>query len=265
MFNKKASLILALLILNITSFLYCQDNKEKAKEYYQQGDIYYQQGMYKEAEERYQKALSLLEEDKKTAPLAEEYIISAEDELAINVWQNANLSQESVTVRPDGKITCFLIGEVQVAGRTIPQVQQEIEERLKEYIKYPKVSIAVRRVGGKRILILGEIQQPGIHELTSTKTILELIGKAGGFTPDSVASSVLLIRGELDKPKVKRLNLTKALKGDLRQNVVLQAGDIIFVPKKFIANLNYFVTMTLGPILSSTGAYTDLRDFNRKK
>ena len=72
---------------------------------------------------------------------------------------------------------------------------------------------------------------------------------SGGFTSDAVVSSVILIRGGLMKPKGRRLNLTRAIdRGDYRQNVALQSEDIIYVPKKFISNVNWAVTKIVGPI-----------------
>jgi protein involved in polysaccharide export with SLBB domain len=91
--------------------------------------------------------------------------------------------------------------------------------------------------------------------MAGQKTLLEAIGLAGGFTRDAVASSIVLIRGGLVDPHAQRINLSKALKGRdfIRQNVVLQAEDVIFVPKKFIADVNYFLTQITGPL--SQGSY----------
>jgi hypothetical protein len=64
---------------------------------------------------------------------------------------------------------------------------------------------------------------------------------------------------------VKRLNLSRALKGDLSQNIVLESGDIVFVPKKFIANLNYFMTEVLGPVLQGSAAYNSFKNWNKNQ
>ena len=84
---------------------------------------------------------------------------------------------------------------------------------------------------------------------------MEAIGRAGGFTAHAVPSSVILIRGGLESPEGKRLNLSRTInKTDMSQNVALQPEDVVYVPKKFIANVNYAVTQILGPV--SQGAYT---------
>ena len=250
---------------------YAQNNREKAQEYYQQGNIYYQQARYKEAQEEFQKALDLLnnieevppsqpEEQKEPETPPEqkeskgqlEYVIGEEDILFIAVWQNPDLTQDAI-VRPDGKISFPLIGDVLTKGRTVSELDQEVTKRLKEYIRQPEVSISIKKLGGNKVMVLGEVSKPGVYAVTGTKTILEAISLAGGFTKDSVASSVVLIRGGFESPQAQRLDLSKALTGGARLNVALVTEDIIFVPKKFIANVNYFLEQIIGPL--SKGAY----------
>jgi protein involved in polysaccharide export with SLBB domain len=91
--------------------------------------------------------------------------------------------------------------------------------------------------------------------MSGQKTLLEAIGMAGGFTRDAIASSIVLIRGGLSNPRAERINLSKALKGKdfIKQNIVLQAEDVVFVPKKFIADVSYFLGQIVDPL--SKGAY----------
>jgi len=268
-----------------------QTLEEEARNYYQLGNLYYQQGKYRDAQEQYQKALEMLKdkeqilltrqrdagasaaqqkpaaiESAKPAPGTErkfaEYLIGEEDVLAIAVWQNEDLNQEAI-VRPDGMISFPLIGDIRAAGLSIPQLDLEITERLKEFIKLPEVSISLRKVGGSKVIVLGEISRPGVYNVAGTKTILEAIGQAGGFTPNAVPSSVVLIRGGFKDPKAERINLSKALKGrDVnKQNVVLQATDIVFVPKKFIANLNYFLSQVVEPLAQGVYMHKTIDDW----
>jgi polysaccharide export outer membrane protein len=250
-------------------------DKQMASDYYRMGNLYYQQGRYKEAQEQYEKAMEFMkkgaaeknakareektkEEPKKTTSDSEkkeaknsfyEYKIGEDDNLKISVWQNADLDQEAI-VRPDGMISFPLIGDVKAVGLTIPQLDQEITKRLSEFVREPEVSISLRRIGGNRIILLGEVSSPGVYTLPGNRTILELIGKAGGFTRDSVPSSTILIRGGLSNPVPQRLNLSKVLNGKefSKQNIILQAEDIVFVPKKFIANLSYVLGQILSPV-----------------
>jgi len=185
---------------------------------------------------------------------AVEYVIGPGDTLYIFVWQNPDLNQE-VIVRPDGMVSFPLVGDVLAAGMTITQFDQELTDRLKEYVKYPEVSISIRKLGGRKVIVLGQVENPGVYSVTGARTILEAIGLAGGFTDHAVSSSVVLIRGGFSNPEAKRINLAKAIKkGDSNQNIPLESEDIVFVPKKFIANLNYFLSQILDPI--SKGVYT---------
>ncbi len=183
-----------------------------------------------------------------------EYIIGTDDILFISVWQNKDLDQE-VTVTPDGKIAVQLIGEAQAQGLTVSQLDQLLTEKFKEYLKYPEVSVTIRKIGGKKIILLGEVINPGVYTMTDKSSVLELIAKANGYTKDAVISSVVLIRGGLQKPVGYRLNLVKALKkGDLSQNMALEPEDIIYVPRTFISNVSYVMNQVLSPI--SQGLYT---------
>ncbi len=272
---------------------YCQDSnlKADARMHYDMGNIFYQQGRFQEAQQEYQKAMDILKTNglssapdkvsavKEKLPVKvkltsagggkikprtaiTEYTIGEEDILKISVWQNPDLDQDSI-VRPDGMISFPLIGDVEVRGLSITELTEEITRRLSEFVKSPQVSISLKKMGGSKIVVLGEVTKPGVVSVTGAKTALEAIGQAGGFTKDAVASSIVLIRGGLLQPQPQRLNLSKALKGRevLKQNVSLQSEDIIFVPKKFIADLNYFLGQILDPV--SKGVYTanELKDY----
>jgi polysaccharide export outer membrane protein len=273
-----------LLISSVLISVYAQDTQQDAKDYYNLGNIYYEQGRYKEAEELFQKALDLLKEKEAAAvtpaqpvkpeskelealetlpeekPVvakvmaATEYIIGEDDILQISVWQNPDLNQE-VGVRPDGKISFPLIGDIQASGLSITALDQRVTERLREYIKYPEVSISIKKIGGSRVVVLGQVSNPGIYAVAGRRTIMEAIAMAGGLTRDAVASSAILIRGGFAAPNAQRINLSKLLKGDLRQNIILESEDIVFVPRKFISDVNYFLSQILDPL--SKGAYTN--------
>jgi polysaccharide export outer membrane protein len=184
-----------------------------------------------------------------------DYLIGPQDVLSISTWQDEDLNAE-VIVRPDGKIYLRLIGEVQVAGKTLAELNEIINRRYNSYIKSPEILVTIKQFGGTKVIILGEVESPGVYRPIGRVGILEAIAMAGGFTDDAVLSSVIVIRGNLDNPEKMRLNLTKAItKTDLSQNIAVKSNDVIYVPKKFIANIAYFFDEYLGPILStaSTG------------
>lgn len=188
-----------------------------------------------------------------------EYTIGEGDELYISVWQEENLKAEAI-VRPDGKISFPLAGDIPAAGLTFSQLNEEVTQRIKKYIKYPEVSVTLRRLGGKKVIVLGEVVSPGVRSVTGKRTVLEAIALAGGFTPHAVPSSVILIRGGFQNPKGKRINLSRAIdKSDMTQNVTLEPEDIVYVPKKFIANVNYALTQIIGPLSHGAAAVRDIR------
>lgn len=277
----KTNIVSVFLILIVTvSMAIAQTSNDVARDYYKRGNIYYQQGMFKEAQEEYNKAMEILtnrsekvSQEPATASAVEqpaapavaasppgqvynatEYVIGDDDVLHLSVWQNDDLNME-VVVRPDGKISFPLIGDVIARGMTITQLDEEITRRLSEYVRSPEVSISLRKIGGSKVIMLGEIQKPGVYSMAGQKTLLEAVGLAGGFTRDAVSSSIILIRGGLVNPSARRINLTKALKGKdfIKNNVVLQAEDVVFIPKKFIADVNYFLGLIVDPL--SKGAY----------
>lgn len=280
----KIIFLILLLIGGVCVFVYSQEkNEEDAKYLYRLGNVYYQQGRYKEAEDLFQRALDLLKEKEAAAatpskPIkpeskeakaqetgpeqkpavaevraATEYTIGDEDVLHISVWQNPDLDQE-VIVRPDGKISFPLIGDIQASGLTIPELDGEITRRLTEYVRFPEVSISIKKIGGSRVIVLGQVSSPGIYAVAGKRTIMEAVAMAGGLTRDAVPSSTILIRGGFAAPNAQRINLSKLLKGDLRQNIVLESQDIVFVPRKFISDVNYFLSQIIDPL--SKGAYT---------
>jgi len=248
--------------------------KEKAQQHYRLGQIYYEHGLFTEAKQEFKKALDIIdklhpneakkqtvdnENIKTNIPQSEktsgkEYIIGVGDVIEVSVWENPDLNKE-VIVRPDGKISFPLINDVHAEGSTISQLDKEITEKLKDYIKYPDVSVSLKKIGGSRIIVLGEVGSPGVYSLEDRKTVLEAIALAGGFTKDAVLNSVIVIKGGFVHPKAIRVNLASALrKGLLKEDIGLSAQDIVYVPKKFIANLNYFLKQFLEPI--SRGVYT---------
>jgi polysaccharide biosynthesis/export protein len=284
----KSAILFLLMVLVTPGLINAADDAEQAKDYYRLGNIYYQQGRYQEAEEQYQKAMDSMKTNDLTAAAAQEkhqpvvknqsstlpyqpapaavpaqqvkpagtveYVIGDEDVLYIAVWQNPDLTQD-VIVRPDGMISFPLIGDVQATGLTITQLDTVVTDKLKEFIKYPEVSISIRKIGGSRVIILGQVTTPGVYSVSGKRSIMEAVGMAGGFTRDAIPSSTILIRGGFSGPSAQRINLSQVFKGDLSKNITLQSQDIIFIPRKFISDLNYFLSQILDPI--SKGAYTN--------
>jgi len=164
-------------------------------------------------------------------PVSDDYIIGPSDVLAINVWKDVELSR-TVPVRPDGKISLPLIGELQVSGLTALQVQRMVAERLKEYISNPEVTVIVQDVKSRTFVILGKVTKPGSYELGKPTTVLEAIAIAGGFLDFAKSNKIYIIRPTGNGlSETLHFDYKRVIKGrNPEQNVELKSGDTIVVP-----------------------------------
>ncbi len=169
-----------------------------------------------------------------------EFILGAGDEVEVSVYRHDDLNKK-VRIPPDGISTFPLIGEIQTKGTSIHQLRKKIKESLSVYLVDPQVSLEISSYKGQKIFILGEVNNPGVYQIDTPTTIIEAIAKAGGYTLDGKYSSVVLVRGGPEKPDLKRLDLKKTFTtGDISQNVFLKSGDVVYVPRTFIANVDRF-------------------------
>lgn len=180
-----------------------------------------------------------------------EYYIAVGDIMEVFVWQNPDLSKE-VIVDPDGKISYPLIGRIQAAGLTIAQLEAKITEGISEYVKQPRVSLMMKKFGGNKIIVLGEVGYPGIYTYTGTINLIEAIALAGDFTDKAHMDSVIVVHGNLkENPQVRRINMVKVItRGTARGKIILEPNDVVYVPKTFVANFNKFLA-DIGPLMGA--------------
>lgn len=158
-----------------------------------------------------------------------DYRIGPEDMLEISVWREEDL-QRQVLVRPDGKISFPLAGDIPAAGRTTEQVQQDISERLKRYIPEPVVTVTVVTIGGK-IYVIGQVSNPGAYVIGRYVDVLQALTLAGGLTPFASENKIKVLRREGGQEVVFPFEYADVKKGkNLEQNVILRSGDTIVVP-----------------------------------
>jgi len=159
------------------------------------------------------------------------YVIGANDVLAVNVWKEPDVTR-SVPVRSDGKISLPLAGELQAAGQTPRQLEQEITKRLQSYISDPEVTVIVTESKSQKINVLGMVARQGTYLLTGSATVLDAISMAGGFKDFAKKKSIYVLRPNADGTQ-KRIpfNYKEVIKGtNPEQNVKLLAGDTVVVP-----------------------------------
>jgi len=177
-----------------------------------------------------------------TEPAKFNYTLGEGDNLDISVWQHPELDKR-VVIRPDGYISFPLVGDIKAVGLTPPQLTSSLRENLSRLIKDPQVTVIVAGFGSKNIFVLGEVTKPGVYTFRGGVNILEAISQSGGWKNSAVLNSVMLVRNVFtDHPEAYRLNVYAIIKnGDFSQNLMLQPGDVVYVPKSFVANIGGFI------------------------
>lgn len=158
-------------------------------------------------------------------------MIGADDQLEINVWKEPELSK-TIPVRSDGKISLPLAGELQAAGKTPIQLEDDITSRLRNFITEPAVTVMVTKINSLKFNVMGEVIRPGSYPLTTTTTVVDAIATAGGFRDFARKKSVYVLHQNPDGTESRlSFNYNQFVKGkDAKQNVHLQPGDTVVVP-----------------------------------
>ena len=164
-----------------------------------------------------------------------EFLIGPEDVLVVTVWRNQDLSRE-VIVRPDGKISLPLVGDIEAAGLTAQALSKHIADALAEYMSTPTVSVQVKEINSYHVFVVGEVTKPGKIVLKSFTTVIQGISYAGGFTNFASRNNVHVLRmvrnGQGESKQVMiPVPYQDILQGkNLEANIILKAGDVIVVP-----------------------------------
>lgn len=157
-----------------------------------------------------------------------DYQLGSGDKIRIEVYKEPQLSQ-SLQVRPDGKITMPLIGDITAAGLTPTQLRDRIGASLKEYVNSPVVTVMVVEALASVIYIMGEVNKPGTIQLTGPMTVLQALAMAGGFRDFAKTGKIKILRKTPNGVETIRFNYDNAVKSS-EQNIYLQRGDTIIVP-----------------------------------
>jgi len=154
------------------------------------------------------------------------YKIGSEDVLFIRVWREPDLTGP-VMVRPDGKISMPLVGEIQAEGSTPEELSKLITTALLEKMNRPEVFISVQQVNSKKFYIIGEVNKTGPFPLVTPTTVLEALSAAGGLREYANGKKIVIMRGT----KRLKFNYKEVIEGkNLQQNILLENGDHVHVP-----------------------------------
>ena len=166
----------------------------------------------------------------RAAAPAHEYLLGPEDALEISVWKEPDLTKKLV-VRPDGKITYPLIGEVQASGRTVEQLQAEIAKRLTKYVTDAHVTVILLKAQNYKIYVTGKVNKPGEFVVGNPVNVMQAIAMAGGLTPFASPGSITVIRKVGHKEEVFPFSYNDVAQGLMTQeNRTLKPGDVVVVP-----------------------------------
>ena len=171
-----------------------------------------------------------------------EFILGVGDTIEVAVYTHDDL-KKTIKIDSSGKIMVPLIGDVQANGISIFKLRDVLKERLSAYVVDPQITVSVSTIQSQKIMVLGEVKNPGIFALDVDLSVMDAVSKAGGATEDAKINNVVLIRRNQGKTKVTSLDLRKVFKeGDFSQCEVLQNGDIVYIPAITIAKISRFAS-----------------------
>lgn len=159
------------------------------------------------------------------------FVIGAEDVLAINVWKEPELSR-TVPVRPDGMISLPLVNDVKASGLTPMQLSVSITEKLRKFMTEPQVTVIVQTINSRKIHLVGEVNRAGTFPMLPDMTVLQALSGAGGFTQYANTKKIYVLRQTENGQQVKiPFNYKEVIQGKKpEQNIILKSGDTIVVP-----------------------------------
>ena len=184
-------------------------------------------------------ALVLLARSGASAP-PDGYRIGPGDVLKITIWGHEDLSRPTV-VPADGRVPFPLIGDVQAGGLTPTEFEARLRELLgKDYLVDPQVTVSVQEYRSQRVFVLGEAEKPGTYPLTGRATLLDVLSQAGGPAKTASRQVVIVRAGKAEAPVTPgtvgsttlRVNLKRLLDGDASENLLLENGDTVYIPKQ---------------------------------
>jgi polysaccharide export outer membrane protein len=164
------------------------------------------------------------------APTSTDYKINPGDILNIAVWREEDLKLD-VLVRPDGKISFPLAGDVQAAGTTVEDVRLLLTKKLEKLIPDLVVSVSILQINGNKVFVIGQVNNPGEINANPYIDVMQALSIAGGANPFADVSNISILRRTSGGQVAIPFDYDEVEDGkNLEQNIILQAGDVIVVP-----------------------------------
>lgn len=181
---------------------------------------------------------------------AQEYKIQYGDQLDIKFLYNPELN-ENLPVRPDGRITLQLVGDLMVVDMTPTQLAEALKTRYATELKKPEVTVIVRQFAAQKVFVDGEVGRPGLLQLVGPMTVSQAIAQSGGFGYDARKTQVIVIRqNPAGTPLVTVVNMQDVQRGiDMTNDINLMPYDMVYVPKSQIAEVDKWVNQYIRQVL----------------
>jgi len=191
----------------------------------------------------------------------DEYVVGPGDHLAVKLFYTAELNEE-VVVRPDGRISLQLVGDVPVAGHTPAQIAQDLTTRYDQHLSKPDVAVIVRGFASQKAYVGGEVKAPTMVLIDGRTTVADAVFAAGGSLDTAELSSVVLLRRGPERREAYRVDLSDALEAQAPLPV-LRPYDVVYVPKSFIAKVGMYVDLYINRILPRNAAFNVIYEIDK--
>lgn len=192
----------------------------------------------------------------KTSVSLPEYRLGFGDVVEIKFFNNERFN-ETVAVRPDGRITLEKMGDIAVTGMTPLHLDSLITAKYAGFVRDPEVTVFVRQFGGYQIYVLGEVNNPGGFPLQKDMNVFQALATAGGHRETAKLGCVMILRrDEKNGVQAFKLDLNRAIKDRDDAGLLVQAQDVIYVPKTVISNVSKFLSQVYDGVLPPLDVYT---------
>jgi protein involved in polysaccharide export with SLBB domain len=176
------------------------------------------------------------------------YPIQIGDVLTVRSYYNPNLDQE-VLVRPDGRISLLLIGDVEVAGMTPSELNKLVSDSYRKLSSSTDAVVSVKESSGLSVYLMGEVKNPAMHRLQGSLTLMQAVAESGGFLPTANRSEIVVLRRQANGRSVGyKVDGERILSQEAADPYLVRA-DIVYVPKSQIANVDQFVDQYINQII----------------
>ncbi len=160
----------------------------------------------------------------------EKYQLGPEDLIEISVWKEPDLTKQ-ISIRPDGKISYPLIGEVQAAGKSVKQLREEISKRLEKFVTDAQVTVILLKTQYYKIYVMGKVNKPGEFMVGRPANVMQALAMAGGLTPFASPGKIVILRRSGGTEQTFPFDYKAVSRGQfLDQNITLLPGDVVVVP-----------------------------------